>query len=169
LKFPDYAVAASVTDPDGRFMTGFLFPSELRWQDQEEAKIIARTDDGAIAAQANFRLVEPVSQLIDTPTATVEPPAIPTIPLELTTSPTVPSTPTATPTEISTPTLPSPPPAQPSVSATTNLNIRSGPGTVYSILGLLPAGHSAEVTGVDPRSHSPTDLHSHPRTIPFSY
>lgn len=38
----------------------------------------------------------------------------------------------------------------PSVTTVANVNIRSGPGMNYEIIGLLEYGQSAEVTGIDP-------------------
>jgi uncharacterized protein YgiM (DUF1202 family) len=42
------------------------------------------------------------------------------------------------------------PPGQPSATATTDLNVRGGPGVTYPIIGLLRGGQSAEVTGLSP-------------------
>ncbi len=53
---------------------------------------------------------------------------------------------TATPTP--TPATPTPTiPTAPTLKTLTDLNVRSGPGLVYDLIGLLPAGASAEVTG----------------------
>lgn len=46
--------------------------------------------------------------------------------------------------------IPSPPPHTASVTALANVNIRSGPGTEYDIIGVLQAGQSAEVVGRNP-------------------
>ena len=54
------------------------------------------------------------------------------------------TTPTATP-GTPTPTVPS----TPMLTALTDLNIRTGPGTFYDLIGLLPAGAKAEITGRD--------------------
>ncbi len=57
------------------------------------------------------------------------------------------STPTFTPVaETSTPVGPT----IPSLLTLTDLNVRSGPGTVYDLLGLLPSGSTAEIIGRDP-------------------
>ncbi len=42
-----------------------------------------------------------------------------------------------------------PPPGIPSLLALTDLNVRTGPGTNYDLLGLIPAGSQAEITGQD--------------------
>jgi uncharacterized protein YraI len=56
----------------------------------------------------------------------------------------------ATPTPTSTPATPSPTvPTTPSLTTKTDLNVRSGPGTQYDLLGLLPAGVTVEIIGRD--------------------
>lgn len=154
-ELPAYATAGAVTDRAGRFTTGFVFPVEPRWEGQEQAAVIARVADGGLSAQANFKLVKP-----ETPTD-AEPTVMPG--LNETTEPIAPVEPTATPvlrgTEgpalsetveppivASTPTVT---PAPPVVTALANLNIRSGPGTAYPLIGWLRAGQSAEVTGLN--------------------
>lgn len=46
--------------------------------------------------------------------------------------------------------IPTPAPGVPSVTATANLNIRSGPSTAYPKVGLLQEGQTAEAIGVSP-------------------
>jgi PKD repeat protein/uncharacterized protein YraI len=46
--------------------------------------------------------------------------------------------------------IPTPAPGVPSVTATANLNIRSGPSTDYPKVGLLQEGQTAEASGVSP-------------------
>jgi PKD repeat protein/uncharacterized protein YraI len=46
--------------------------------------------------------------------------------------------------------IPTPAPEAPSVTATANVNIRSGPSTEYPKIGLLQEGQTAEVIGVSP-------------------
>ena len=125
---PSYAVASGVTDPQGQFVTTFIVPSDPRWQAEETLIVVARLLQGDISVQANFRLVQ------------IPPSATPT-----SISPT-PSTPSPTPLPATS--VASPTPAIPLVTATTDLNIRSGPGAVYPILGLLLAGQTAEATGL---------------------
>jgi chitodextrinase len=48
------------------------------------------------------------------------------------------------------PDTPTAQPGTPTATATTDLNIRGGPGTDFPVLGLLRAGQSAEITGVSP-------------------
>lgn len=67
---------------------------------------------------------------------------------ETTFTPSLTPTLTFTPTFTFTPTLPfTPTQCVPLVTATANVNIRSGPGTVYDIVGLLPQGQTANVVG----------------------
>lgn len=123
---PVYAVASSVVDAEGKFTTGFVVPSESRWESQGIATVIARAADNGAAARALFG-VSPQTPPMETPV--------------------VPDGPTATPTGEGDPIV-TPQPGEPMVTATTDVNIRSGPGTVYPILGLLRAGQTAEVTGI---------------------
>ena len=46
--------------------------------------------------------------------------------------------------------VPAPPPDVPSVTATTAINVRIGPGTNYPAYGVAPQGAQAEVIGVSP-------------------
>ncbi|MCL4303048.1 MAG: FHA domain-containing protein [Anaerolineae bacterium] len=55
-----------------------------------------------------------------------------------------------TPTPPPTPDTPTPTvPTNPSLTTKTDLNVRSGPGTQYDLLGLLPAGVTVEIVGRD--------------------
>jgi PKD repeat protein len=127
---PVHAVASSVADSEGRFTTGFIVPSEPGWQNQGLATVIARAADSGAAARALFGVTSQTQ-----PTET----------------PVVPDEPTATPTEGQTPQppVPTPQPGNPMVTAATDVNIRGGPGTAYPILGLLRAGQTADVTGIN--------------------
>jgi uncharacterized protein YraI len=65
------------------------------------------------------------------------------------------ATPTSTPSIKASDVLGAPAPTkvrtgQPSATATTDLNIRAGPGVNYPVIGLLRGGQSAEVTGLSP-------------------
>jgi hypothetical protein len=123
---PSYAVASALVDEQGQFTTGFIFPAEARWENQNTATILARTLDKTVSIQANFTLI---AQQIPTPQPG-EPARTPT--------PVVQLTPTSE--AVSTPTIPL-------VTTTTDLNIRSGPGMAYPVVGLMLAGQTARVTG----------------------
>ncbi len=125
---PNFAIAGSTADAEGRFTARFVVPSEPGWEDAGLATVIAQTAEGA-SAHALFCLVSAPQQ----PTATL------VIPSQPTPTPTrvVPEAPTAT-----------PQPGKPTATAITDLNIRAGPGMVYPVLGVLRAGQSAEVTGL---------------------
>lgn len=56
---------------------------------------------------------------------------------------------TPTPANTQTPTLP-PAPEFARLTAKSNLNVRSGPSTQFEVVGMLPAGTSAEILGVSP-------------------
>ena len=142
---PDYAIAGATVDETGQFVTGFSFPTERHWLDQTEATIIAKIEDGSIGAQADFLILKQIEDAAST--------SEPAPPLTETIEPTITSTMTVDPAptpflEEPSPTSTPEPPTPPSVTAITNLNIRTGPGIGYSILGLLPINQSAEVTGI---------------------
>jgi hypothetical protein len=148
---PEFAVANAVSNPEGQFTTQFTFPEESRWNDEDSAAVVARTEGGELAAMANFELInsqpEATPTVLDTPTQTPVPTVvIPTVAVD-SDSDTLPlpatSTPTATPAS-----LPTEAPAGPGLTASTNLNVRTGPGTAYPVIGALQAGQSAEVTGL---------------------
>jgi PKD repeat protein len=132
LEVPDYAIANSVVDQEGQFSTAFLLSPEWLWEDQDQVVVVVRVDDSSIAAQANFTLVS--AEELTIPTAPLAPELV--TPVE--------PTPTATPE----PPLATAQPEQPQVTSLTDLNIRSGPGTIYAIIGLLKLDQTAEVTGV---------------------
>jgi hypothetical protein len=150
-KIPDYAIANAVTDGNGRFVTGVTLPSGPLWDNQETITIIARVDRSGPVAQAAFRIEGEPAPLVDVPpeaddqtdTSSPEPADTPTNTVVPTLVLTVP-VPTATPTTEAAP----PAAAKPYLTSIANLNVRRGPGLDYPIVGLLPVGHSAEVTGV---------------------
>ena len=73
---------------------------------------------------------------------------LPGAPINPTEMPTAPSGPAETPVPVEPSPVPaSPTPEQPLVTANTNANVRSGPGTNYPVLGALQEGGSAIVTG----------------------
>jgi PKD repeat protein len=152
---PDYAIANAVTDADGRFVTGVTLPSGPLWDNQETITIIARVDRSGPVAQAAFRITGGVAPLVDVPTTTgdqtdipkvsPEPADIPSTTVEPTMVLTVP-VPAAT-EEAEDTALPGAT-AKSTLTSIANLNVRSGPGLNYPVVGLLSVGHSAEITGV---------------------
>lgn len=146
-EIPPYAVASSIADPAGRFTTDFLFPAESRWTGQTTAIVIAQARGGKATTAATFTLIGQESPATGTSGPTVTAETAEQIPPN--TSPTaVEPTPTATlvvqpPTVTLEPTLPA-------LVSTTDLNVRSGPGPVYAVIGLLRAGQAVEITGRSP-------------------
>jgi PKD repeat protein/uncharacterized protein YgiM (DUF1202 family) len=125
---PNFAIAGSTADAEGRVTARFVVPSEPGWEDAGLATVIAQTADG-ISAHALFSLVSAPQPATATPVTPSQPTPTPTQ--------VVPEAPTAT-----------PQPGKPTATAITDLNIRAGPGTVYPVLGVLRAGQSAEITGL---------------------
>ncbi len=130
-EIPSYAMAGATVDADGGFVTEFVVPSEPGWEKQGLAMVIARVAEGGATARALFSTVGSDAQPGDTPQPANTPVVVPTEPTA------APETPAVT-----------PQPGTPTLAATTDLNIRAGPGIDYAVLGLLRAGQSAEVTGV---------------------
>jgi PKD repeat protein len=118
-QLPENVVISAVVDRQGEFTASFSFPAETRWAESRVATILAQTTDGTLSGQAIFGLISEVDQPF------ISTPATPEL------------TPAAT-----------PPPGPPLVTPLTDLNIRSGPGVVYPVLGILRAGQNAEVTGL---------------------
>lgn len=129
---PDYALASALVDDTGSFTTGFIVPSTGSWTTSGPALVIARSSVGDISVQAPFSLMAGADQPAQTPAATdtVEP------------SPTATGSPSPTPLPTATAQ-----PGAPLATASTDLNVRQGPGTNYPILGLLRNGQAAEITG----------------------
>lgn len=121
----NFAVNSAVVDADGRFSLRLTAPSGADWPVPGLVRITARSTSSDFGADAVFSLLENAPQ----PLATPSPALVPTL--------APPAGPTATPV-----------PGQPQLTAAADLNIRSGPGTAYSILGLLKAGQIAVITGV---------------------
>ena len=119
-ELPDASITSAVVNEQGQFTASFIFPEESRWEGQQLAMVVARTADRTLVSQAVFGLEVEAQQATAIPTPTEAAP-IPTN---------------------------TPPPGPPLVTTTTDLNIRSGPGVVYPVLGLIPAGQTADVTGI---------------------
>ncbi|MBI1882567.1 MAG: SH3 domain-containing protein [Chloroflexi bacterium] len=129
---PSYAISSAAVDASGSFTTDFIFPADLPGAGQGTVQVLAQAEDGSASAQAFLTIVatpEPA-------TATDTPAASPTA--SATDTPTA-VIPTSTATS-------QPAPAQ--VTSTTNLNVRSGPGANYAIVGILQSGQTAPVTGL---------------------
>jgi uncharacterized protein YgiM (DUF1202 family) len=140
---PSYALGSAPVDAAGRFTTDFIFPSDSRWPGQETVQVLAQTADGSASAQAFLAIANTPEQFEVTLTSTPEQPEA---------APTSTSTPAEAATAPPTPVVQAPTPtAQPALAlltASTNLNVRSGPGTNYQAIGVLQSGQSAEVTGL---------------------
>jgi len=134
IDIPDYAIANATVDPEGQFTAVVIISADSRWENSDMVKVIARSVEGQATTQAFFSLIDLSSQPIETPITLPEPTIIPTIVVQEPTS-----TPTLTPTPL---------PENPVIVATTAVNIRSGPGTNYAVLGLLQTDQKAEVTGI---------------------
>jgi PKD repeat protein len=123
---PAYTVNSAVVNDAGQFSVEIIVPSDPRWLNESPVPVMAQLDDGSRSAQAMLTIMSPGG---DRPAVT--PPVI---------EATVPTQPTATPT----------PPAATAAQLTVNahaLNVRTGPGVNYAILGVLLNGQKAEVTG----------------------
>lgn len=124
----NYALASAIADAEGRFSTNLIIPFDSQWATPGTATVLAKTQDNDESAQATLNIAGEANPPSATPAVTLTPTSTPT----LAASP----TPTAT-----------PQPGSPLAATTADLNVRSGPGTGYPVLGLLKAGQTAEITG----------------------
>jgi uncharacterized protein YraI len=125
---PNYAVAGSTADAQGRFTAQFAIPEEADWQTRGVGTITARVTTGGQTAQAFFNVIGtpvPPTETAQATTASLEPSATPTLVVQ-----------------------PTPGSSEPLATARTDLNIRGGPGTGYPVLGILRSGQTASITGV---------------------
>ena len=159
----DAEAAAGVTaDTDGRFTIDFVVPDDTDWQRSGSARVVARSPDGARVVQAILNLREPA-----TPEASSTPTLEPTFTRTAIPSP----APSATKTPKSffvtltrtAPASTSSPPTrraamvtdvyvvdeQVTVSSAVDLNVRTGPGVAYPVVGVLLKGEQAVVTGAN--------------------
>jgi PKD repeat protein/uncharacterized protein YraI len=139
---PSYAVAGLNADALGRFATGFVVPAGPEWENQGLATILAQAAEGGAAAQTYFSVLSVQAQ----PTST------PLTPTEATGTPTEEISATSTATPLPEIPMAAPAPETPTATAITDLNVRSGPGIVYTVLGVLRTGQSAEITGISANS-----------------
>jgi len=124
---PTYAVNSALADAGGNFAVDLIVPSDPRWLDESPVPIIAAVDGQNIKAQAALTIIAPSG---GTPAATAAASS------DIVVVAAVPATP------------PPPPPASVAqLSTTANLNVRSGPGVGYDILGVLLLGQQAEIIG----------------------
>jgi PKD repeat protein len=122
---PSFAVGSTIVDQNGQFSLEFIVSSDPRWLNESPVPVLAQTEDGTLSAQAYLTIINPVDG-----------PPITPIPI----GGVIPIEPTATP-------LPPPPSvAQLTVTAQA-LNVRTGPGTNYDIVGVLLIGQQVEITG----------------------
>lgn len=130
---PGFAVASVVASTEGQFTANFIVPSDSVLQNQNTVRVLAQVENGGISAEAFLSIFSSPDQPTETPPSIEpgEPGATVTL------------TPTETPLPTDTPT------SVPALATTNaNLNVRSGPGTDYPVLGVLSTGQTVEITGV---------------------
>lgn len=132
---PSYAISSATVDSSGRFTADFIFPSDPRWADQPTLQVLAQTENGSASAQALLMVVSTPEPPTATPTASPSATETPTVVVQ---------TPTAV---IEAPTATSLPALAQAIAAT-NMNVRSGPGANYPVVGALQSGQAAPVTGL---------------------
>lgn len=124
----NYALASAIADAEGRFSTNLIIPFDSQWATPGTATVIAKMQDSGESAQATLNIAGEANPPSATPAVTPTPTSIPTLAVS--------PTPAAT-----------PQPGTPLAATTADLNVRSGPGTGYPVLGLLKAGQTAEIAG----------------------
>ncbi len=144
----DYTVAGARVATDGRFTTGFIVPEAESFKAQRIVPL--RVKSGRGIARTYFRVTGPSPG--ETPLALVDAPT-PTPTATLTNTPSPTSSPFYTSTPL--PTLtPSPTPTRTPRSGQfiglitqPTVNVRSGPGTGYAIVGQVAANDEVEIIG----------------------
>jgi PKD repeat protein len=122
---PPFVVNSAVVNETGAFSTEIIVPSDPRWLDESPVPVLVQQEDGGGSAQAMLTIIATPGDAGLTPVPVVSP---------------TPAQPTPTPQ----------PPAQGAPQATVNasgLNVRTGPGTNYDIVGVLLNGQKVEITG----------------------
>ncbi|MCB0177045.1 MAG: PKD domain-containing protein [Anaerolineae bacterium] len=125
---PAFTVNSAVVDQDGRFSVEIIVPTDTRWLDESPVPVLVTTDDNTIRAQAMLTIVTP-----DGGAPPPTPGSSNNNVIIISPDPNASRTP--------------PPPAVAQLTTTANLNVRSGPGTNFDILGVLLLGQSAEIIG----------------------
>ncbi len=141
-QIPNFATAQATVDAQGLFTTTAAIPTDSAWLAPGTAQVIAEVAGGGPAARAPF-VVLPATSGTQTPTGTIT--------STVTGTPSLTSTPVPAPTGTGTPTpAPTATPGPATATANTAVNVRTGPGTNYPVIGTLLAGQSAGITGVSP-------------------
>jgi hypothetical protein len=138
-----YSLAAPTADGEGQFTATFVVPDHPGFKTQRVIPIVASISGSSASAQAFFSVTDPPSTAtptpLPTPTATSAPRASPTTAPTSTLTPT--SEPTTTPTSTPTPALPK------AIISAKDLNVRSGPGLIYPVIGLAASAQEFEILG----------------------
>jgi uncharacterized protein YgiM (DUF1202 family) len=149
---PPSPLASVAGDAVGNFETQLVIgaPTQTGWQPPGLVLVVAREAEGDASAQALFNVTGPPEEA--TATEAVEPRPAPTRTRTQVISPLEEPTPTRTlePSPSLTRRPATPEPATPVGATSTGLNVRTGPGTGYPVLGWLESGQNVEITGVCP-------------------
>jgi len=122
---PNFALNSAIADANGQFSAEIIVPSDSRWLDESPVPVLAEAVDTGVKAQALLTIISPANNAAVTPVAGGV--------VEVSVADATPQPPL---------------PAQVAqIAATANVNVRSGPGTNYAILGVLLQSQTAEITG----------------------
>ncbi len=120
---PPYVVNSAVVDENGSFSVEIIVPSDPRWLNESPVPVLVQLEDGSGSTQAMLTIIASSGDTALTPVPVVA----------------------ATPAQ-PTPAPPAEGVAQLTVTAAA-LNVRTGPGTDYDIVGVLVSGQKVEITG----------------------
>jgi hypothetical protein len=121
---PPYVVNSAVVDGNGSFSVEIIVPSDPRWLNESPVPVLVQLEDGSGSAQALLTIIATPGDTALTPVPVVA----------------------VTPQPAATPVPPAQGVAQLTAAAVA-LNVRTGPGTNYDIVGVLVSGQKAEITG----------------------
>ncbi len=123
---PAFVVNSAIAQPDGTFTVDIIVPTDSRWLQESPVPVVAGVDNGPKAQTSLTITSDSAAQPVATPGS---------------------STIIVVVSQASTATPPPPPPSSPRLTATANVNVRSGPSTAHSILGVLLFGQQAPIIG----------------------
>ena len=122
---PQFVIGKATIDAAGGFSLSVLVPSDKRWLNESPVPVIVGVDGQTTKVQTQLNINSPSDQ------AQMTPDEIVIVPVSWN----------------PTPSIPVPAPNAASLTAKVSLNVRSGPGVDYSVVGVLAPEQQAEIIG----------------------
>lgn len=122
---PQFVIGKATVDGNGAFSFTVLVPSDSRWLNESPVPVIVSVDGQTTKVQTLLNITSPAGQGTTTPDEVI------VVPVDWK----------------PTPSIPVPAPSAANLTAKVSLNIRSGPGVDYSVVGVLQPEQQAEIIG----------------------